>query len=186
MKKVLVIILLIFVVFVVINNFSPPGFQLKETAGKATLPFRYAELLSREPETKIQMPIRGVRKKQIADTWHAPRGGERLHKGQDIFAPLGTPVYSATEGYVWRIGENSLGGKTVSILGAGGRIFYYAHLDDYAEDLNTGDFITPESVVGFVGATGNAKGTPPHLHFGVYSSSGAIDPLTLLADPDSF
>jgi murein DD-endopeptidase MepM/ murein hydrolase activator NlpD len=186
MKKLIVLISLIFVCFAFINNFSPEDFKLKETAGRATLPFRYAEILARKPETKIQMPIRSIRKKQIADTWHAPRGGERLHKGQDIFAPRGTPVYSAAEGYVWRIGENSLGGKTVSVLGAGGRIFYYAHLDDYAKDLNTGDFITPENVIGFVGTTGNAKGTPPHLHFGVYGSSGAIDPLTLLADPDIF
>jgi murein DD-endopeptidase MepM/ murein hydrolase activator NlpD len=166
MKKFLVGISLIFVGFILINNFSSDSFQLKETTEKATLPFRYAELLAKNPETEIQIPIRSVRKK-------------RLHQGQDIFAPRGTPVYSATEGYVWRIGENSLGGKTVSVLGAGGRVYYYAHLKDYAENLKTGDYVTPETILGFVGNTGNAKGTPPHLHFGVYTRSGAINPLTL-------
>lgn len=128
------------------------------------------------------MPLQKVQKKEIANTWHAPRGGNRLHEGQDIFAPRGTPVYSVTKGYIYNIGENNLGGQTVSVAGAGGRYYYYAHLDSYAPGIEEGDYVTQQTVLGYVGTTGNAQGTPPHLHFGVYTPSGAINPLPLLAD----
>ena len=141
-----------------------------------------AKLSLQEPDRKIAMPLEDVAKKQIADTWHAPRGTDRLHEGQDIFAPKGTPVLSATSGFVYNIGENNLGGQTVSVVGAGGRIYYYAHLDAYAPGLRVGDPVTRRTVLGYVGTTGNAQGTPPHLHFGIYTSSGAINPLPLLTD----
>ena len=141
---------------------------------------RVARLYSKDPPRQIKVPLPGVTKKQIANTWQAPRGARRLHEGQDIFAARGTPVYSATNGYVYNIGENRLGGQTVSVIGAGGRIYYYAHLDSYAEGLEEGDYVTPQTKLGAVGTTGNAQGTPPHLHFGVYTPSGAIDPLPLL------
>lgn len=131
------------------------------------------------------MPLADVSRRQIADTWHAPRGTDRVHEGQDIFAPKGTPVYSATRGYIYEIGENNLGGQTVSVMGAGGRIYYYAHLNAYAPGLAEGDYVTTQTVLGYVGTTGNAQGTPPHLHFGIYTSSGAMNPLPLLLDRKS-
>lgn len=139
---------------------------------------RYRSLITKPPESKIQIPIRGVLPKQIADTWHASRGADRRHEGQDIFARRYTPVYSATEGYVIDIGENKLGGKTVSVIGAGGRVYYYAHLHAYG-DMVEGDLVSPDTILGYVGTTGNAAGTPPHLHFGVYTLTGPINPLTL-------
>ncbi|MGH9942242.1 MAG: M23 family metallopeptidase, partial [Pyrinomonadaceae bacterium] len=57
-------------------------------------------------------------------------------------------------------------------------------LDAYADGLAAGDYVTPDTVLGYVGTTGNAAGTPPHLHFGVYAPGGAVDPLPLLADRD--
>lgn len=143
---------------------------------------RVARLYTKEPDSRIAMPVQDVNKKQIADTWHAPRGTDRIHEGQDIFAPKGTPVLSATSGYIYKIGENNLGGQTVSVIGAGGRVYYYAHLDSYAPGIEVGDPVTTKTVLGYVGTTGNAVGTPPHLHFGVYTSSGAINPLPLITD----
>jgi murein DD-endopeptidase MepM/ murein hydrolase activator NlpD len=143
---------------------------------------RVARLYSQTPESKISMPFTNIRKQQIADTWQAPRGTDRRHQGQDIFAPKGTPILSATSGYVYKIGDNSLGGQTVSVIGAGGRVYYYAHLDAYAPNLEVGDPVTTRTVLGYVGTTGNAQGTPPHLHFGIYTTSGAINPLPLLKD----
>jgi murein DD-endopeptidase MepM/ murein hydrolase activator NlpD len=67
-------------------------------------------------------------------------------------------------------------------MGAGGRVYYYAHLDAYAPGIKEGDYVTTKSVLGYVGTTGNAAGTPPHLHFGVYATGGAINPLPLLTD----
>jgi len=122
--------------------------------------------------------------RKIADTWHAPRSGGRMHEGQDIFAPKGTKILSATNGYVYKIGENNLGGQTVSVISSGGRIYYYAHLDEYAPGLKVGDPVTTRTLLGFVGTTGNAQGTPPHLHFGVYTFGfgDAINPLPLITD----
>lgn len=143
---------------------------------------RIVKLYTQEPDTRIAMPVQDVSRKEIADTWQAPRGTNRRHEGQDIFAPRGTPVLSATSGYIYNIGENSLGGQTVSVVSKGGRIYYYAHLDSYAQGIEVGDRVTPRTVLGYVGTTGNAQGTPPHLHFGVYTPTGAINPLPLLTD----
>jgi murein DD-endopeptidase MepM/ murein hydrolase activator NlpD len=151
-------------------------------AGKLLLYARIARLYTEEPDRKIAMPLVGVSTRGISDTWHAPRGADRLHEGQDIFAPRGTPIYSATRGYIYHIGENNLGGNTVSVIGAGGRVYYYAHLESYAPMIEEGDQVNTSTVLGYVGTTGNAVGTPPHLHFGVYGSGGAINPLTLLID----
>lgn len=143
---------------------------------------RVARLYTQEPDTKIAMPLEDVRKKEIADTWQAPRGVDRRHEGQDIFAPRGTPILSGTNGYIYKIGENTLGGQTVWVIGAGGRTYYYAHLDSYARGIAVGDWVTTRTVLGYVGTTGNAQGTPPHLHFGIYGLTGAINPLPLLSD----
>jgi murein DD-endopeptidase MepM/ murein hydrolase activator NlpD len=143
---------------------------------------RIAKLYTQEPDTKLAMPLEDVRKKEISDTWQAARGDGRKHEGQDIFATRGTPILSATTGYIYKIGEDNLGGQTVSIIGKGGRVYYYAHLDSYARGIKIGDRVTTRTVLGYVGTTGNAQGTPPHLHFGVYTSSGAINPLPMLTD----
>ena len=143
---------------------------------------RILKLYTQAPDTRLAMPLEDVRKKEIADTWQAARGEGRKHEGQDIFAPRGTPILSATSGYIYNIGENNLGGQTVSVISKGGRVYYYAHLDSYARGIRVGDRVTTRTVLGYVGTTGNAQGTPPHLHFGVYTPSGAINPLPMLTD----
>jgi len=149
----------------------------------------YLRMHSLPPDEEILMPVHGVRVRQVADTFGAPRSGGRRHEGQDIFAPRGTPVYSATEGIVLRMGYGQLGGNYVYVLGPGGRRYYYAHLDAYAKGLEEGQEVRPDTLLGYVGNTGNARGTPPHLHFGVYGSrwrgdERVINPLVLLKDRD--
>ena len=151
-------------------------------ANKFLFVVHVAGLYAKAPDQNLEMPVQGVTKSQVADTWHVPREGDRLHEGQDIFAKRGTPVLSATDGYIFRIGENKLGGQTVSVIGAGGRIYYYAHLDSYAPNMAAGDHVTTQTVLGYVGNTGNAAGGPTHLHFGVYGREGALNPLPLLTD----
>jgi murein DD-endopeptidase MepM/ murein hydrolase activator NlpD len=143
---------------------------------------RILKLYTQAPDTRLAMPLEDVRKTEIADTWAAPRGDGRKHEGQDIFAQRGTPILSATSGYIYNIGENNLGGQTVSVISKGGRVYYYAHLDSYARGIKIGDRVSTRTVLGYVGTTGNAQGTPPHLHFGVYTFSGAINPLPMLTD----
>ncbi len=156
--------------------------HLADAWRRVTLPLELARLSAQPPDEVLLMPVEGVRLSQIADTWGAPRTGGRAHQGQDIFAPLGTPITSATEGYVVRITDRTLGGNSVFVLGAGDRRYYYTHLDAFAEGLSVGERVGPDTVLGYVGNTGNAASTPPHLHFGVYAAGGAIDPLPLLSD----
>jgi peptidoglycan LD-endopeptidase LytH len=146
------------------------------------LPWRVLRISARPADKALLMPVQSARVAAVANTWHAERSDRRRHEGQDIFAPRGTPVYSATDGIVVRIGHNRLGGNVVLVVGGGGRTYYYAHLDTHARGLEVGDLVHIGSVLGYVGTTGNARGTPPHLHFGVYSGSGAMNPLPLLID----
>lgn len=185
MKKLTLAVFLIFT-FLVIGNATGVTAAAERIAGKianrVVFLVRVAQLYTKDADQKLAMPVDGAEKAAIANTWQAPRDGSRLHQGQDIFAPRGTPIFSATEGYVARIGENALGGQTVSVVGAGGRVYYYAHLEAYAPQLREGDFVTKDTLLGYVGTTGNAAGTPPHLHFGVYGPGGATNPLPLLSD----
>jgi peptidoglycan LD-endopeptidase LytH len=141
----------------------------------------YAAYLVRLPQPKaLIVPVHGIRPGTVHNTWHASRdGGRRRHEGIDLFAPKGTPVRSATEGIISRIGTSKLGGKNVWVLGPGGQRHYYAHLDDYAY-IRTGQRIQEGAVLGYVGNTGNARHTPSHLHYGIYTTSGAINPFPLL------
>ncbi|WP_296947940.1 M23 family metallopeptidase [uncultured Massilia sp.] len=127
----------------------------------------------------LPVPVAGVQPAQLADTWGGARSGGRRHEGIDIFARRGTPVLSSTEGVVLRVGTNRLGGQVVWVLGPGGQRHYYAHLDRHG-DVHAGMRVAPGSVVGYVGNTGNARTTPPHLHYGIYVAGGAINPYPLL------
>jgi murein DD-endopeptidase MepM/ murein hydrolase activator NlpD len=140
----------------------------------------YAMRLASMPAPEfVTMPVSGVRPQGLRDTWHGPRSGGRKHEGIDIFAKRGTEVRSATEGIVLRVGDNRLGGLVVWVLGPGAQRHYYAHLDRFA-DVSTGMRVAAGTVLGYVGDTGNAAGTPPHLHYGVYEPGGAINPYTVL------
>ncbi len=141
----------------------------------------YAAYLVGLPQPKaVMVPVQGMRPVPVQNTWHASRdGGRRRHEGIDLFASKGTPVRSATEGIISRIGTSKLGGKVVWVLGPAGQRHYYAHLDGYAY-IRTGQCIEKGALLGYVGNTGNARRTPPHLHYGIYGDSGAINPFPLL------
>jgi murein DD-endopeptidase MepM/ murein hydrolase activator NlpD len=167
------------------GGFPPGGFGFSRSRALLAL---YASRLPDSPDRRILTPVQGARVRDVADTFRAPRGGGRIHEGQDIFARRGTPVVAATDGYVWRTGYGSLGGHYLFIVGAGARRYYYAHLDSYAAGIVEGRFVRAGEVIGYVGNSGNAVGTPPHLHFGIYFGSrrtgdyAVIDPLPLMVD----
>ncbi len=101
--------------------------------------------------------------------------GGRKHEGVDVFAPRGTPVVAVDDGRVSRVGNNRLGGKTVSLY-ANNYSFYYAHLD--SQLVNMGQRVNAGDTLGLVGNTGNAITTAPHLHFGIYATGRrSVDPL---------
>lgn len=128
----------------------------------------------------LRVPVEGVAASRIAATYGAPRGRSRTHQGVDIFSKRGTPVRSAALGIVTSIRDGGLGGKQVWVIGPGHERYYYAHLDAWNPSLGVGDVVRPGDLLGNVGTTGNARDTPPHLHFGVYGADGAHDPLPLL------
>jgi murein DD-endopeptidase MepM/ murein hydrolase activator NlpD len=139
---------------------------------------RYA----RSPSS-LTMPVQGVARAGLRSSWGEPRSGHRSHQGIDIFARRGTPVVAAAAGEVVRVGTTDrLGGNTVWVAGQGAVLYYYAHLDQHRPGLHVGERVEPGTVLGRVGTTGNARGTPPHLHFGMYPLSRALWPV----DPTPF
>ncbi len=123
----------------------------------------------------LGFPVAG-NKARTGSFWGASRdGGKRSHEGIDIFAPKLTPAIAAADGYITAVRDGGLGGKTVSLRPLDKNIsLYYAHLDKQL--VKEGQFVKKGDVVGLVGNTGNAKHTPSHLHFGIYSHEGAVDP----------
>lgn len=104
------------------------------------------------------------------DSWGYPRSGGRTHKGVDMFAAKGEPMYAVQSGTV-RIGSNTLGGKSIHLYANTGHYYYYAHLDGYA--VSNGQRVEQGQTIGYVGNTGNARFTSPHLHFEIHPNGGA-------------
>jgi murein DD-endopeptidase MepM/ murein hydrolase activator NlpD len=118
------------------------------------------------PSAGIVCPVRGP--SAYSDTYGAPRSGGRSHEGVDMLAPTGTPLVAVVSGYA-EFKYNSLGGNAVWVNGSNGNRYYYAHLSGFegsSRDVGQGE------VIGYVGDTGNASGTP-HLHFEVHPGGGA-------------
>lgn len=135
-------------------------------------------LLQQDPPAENSLP-NPLPEQGLADTWGAARSQGRTHEGIDIFAPRGTPIQSTTQGIVSKVGNNNLGGRVVVVVGPGGAGHYYAHLEDYA-DISPNDWVNAGDIIGYVGDSGNAKGTPPHLHYGIYINGSAVNPYPLM------
>ena len=135
-------------------------------------------------EAQLAFPVEGYTPRAIQSVWGDERdGGRRTHEGVDIFARRGTPVLATSEGVVNRVRSTPIGGKVVWLRdSARNASIYYAHLDSQA--VSSGQRVQPGDTVGFVGNTGNARTTPPHLHFGVYRrGEGAVNPDPFIRPP---
>ena len=136
---------------------------------------RYELTMRLEPI--LGFPVDGRGNEAIQSLYGVDRdGGAREHHGIDIFAPRGTPVLAAASGIVRSTSPNTLGGNVVWLLDTEReQSLYYAHLDRHA--VSAGQRVNLGDTLGFVGNTGNARTTSPHLHFGIYTRRGPIDPL---------
>lgn len=131
----------------------------------------------------LAFPVSGKNTRAVGSVFGDPRdGGGRKHHGVDIFAQRGTEALAVTAGSV-RTGQSNLGGNVVWLYDSKrGLNYYYAHLDSIS--IKSGARVSSGTVLGAVGNTGNAKSTPPHLHFGIYARfSGPVDPLPYLHAP---
>ncbi len=141
---------------------------------------------------RLLVPVEGIAPDDLDDTFSARRSGGRTHRAIDIMAPRGTPVLAISDGEIVRIHTNRLGGKVVYLRSADGAYdFYYAHLDAYAPGLEVGQTVRQGDVLGTVGNTGNARSTPPHLHFQVLRRSGRgrgtpVNPYRLFEQSDLY
>jgi murein DD-endopeptidase MepM/ murein hydrolase activator NlpD len=141
--------------------------------------------IRQQVEASLEFPVSGMDRRAVGSSFGVARdSGRRRHEGVDIFAPRRTPVVAAVDGWVTRQTTNRLGGKVVWVWAPSRRLsLYYAHLDEQA--VTPGERVAAGDVIGYVGNTGNARHTAPHLHFGVYAVlAGAVDPFPFIVDPD--
>ena len=123
----------------------------------------------------------------FTDTFRGPRAVVGWHHGEDIFAPIGAPVLAVADGNVFSVGWNDLGGNRLWLRDLNGNEFYYAHLSAFSPLAANGARVRAGDVLGFVGNSGDAETTPPHLHFEIHPVSllslgydGVIAPYTYL------
>jgi len=139
--------------------------------------------LSVSTAASVIFPVSGLNSGAIQSLFGDSRdGGRRSHHGVDIFAPRGTPVIAATDGVISSTRNGGLGGKTVWLRSSRtGASLYYAHLEE--QFVRRGNRVSAGDTLGLVGNSGNARTTPPHLHFGIYRN-GPVDPHPYIFEPN--
>lgn len=172
-RKLLGILLII----ITILNFFPQKVEAKTiynrtyswgTGKTADLKDAIASL-PKERVENLKLPILlDVPLTSLRNSWGDKRSGGRRHEGIDIMAPRGSFIISPTKAVVTRIDTGILGGKIVYTANPGNETFYYAHLDGYNPELKVGDILEPGDLIGYVGNSGDARFSSPHLHFTIY------------------
>ncbi|MGA0122283.1 MAG: choice-of-anchor P family protein [Gaiellales bacterium] len=163
---------------------APSGGAYDTTATQEAPPGGFSASPPIDPERREQLlsgaymfPVLGSTTADFSDDWGAPRATTGQHQGIDIFAPAGTPILAITDGTVFRVGWNSLGGRRLWMADRHGNLFYFAHLAGFSPLAKEGAQVRRGDVIGFVGTSGDAQGTPPHLHFEIHPGGGwAIPP----------
>ena len=123
----------------------------------------------------LRCPVDGA--VRFMNDWGFPRSGGRFHEGNDLFAARGTPVVAVVGGNAVQT-TGPIGGRQVKLLGDDGTTYYFTHLDTFG----AGGRVAAGTVIGTVGSTGNAAGSPPHLHFELHPGGGAaVNPYPSIA-----
>jgi murein DD-endopeptidase MepM/ murein hydrolase activator NlpD len=138
---------------------------------------------------RLALPVHGLTREALRDTFDEKRGGSRRHEALDILAPRNTPVLAVEGGRVAKLFVSKAGGITVYQFDpTAAYAYYYAHLERYANGLKDGDRVERRQVIGYVGTSGNAPPDTPHLHFAIFRLTDekrwwqgvAIDPYPVL------
>ncbi|MCX7193729.1 MAG: M23 family metallopeptidase [Proteobacteria bacterium] len=153
----------------------------------ASTRFAPAVVIVKPVTNQLLIPVAGVSASQLSDTFNQARGIDRRHEALDIPAPKGTHVFAVADGKVAKLFDSKPGGLTIYQFDISEKfVYYYAHLDRYAEGIEEGILLKRGDLIGYVGATGNAA--TPHLHFTIFElgpekqwwKGSAINPFTLL------
>ena len=126
------------------------------------------------PPGEFVFPVAGSA--TFTNDWLYPRPGGRYHQGIDLFAALGTPLVAVADGSLFNVGYNGLGGWRLWVRDRAGNSFYYAHLSAYAPAASEGARVARGTVLGYVGDSGDAQGTSPHVHFEIRPRGGGPVP----------
>ena len=149
---------------------AAPAPQPAAPPAAAVPPVGTPPLLTRPPddllERDLAMPVQGVPRTGLQDTYDDARGQGRVHNAIDIMATRGTPVLAVEAGRIAKLFTSKLGGLTIYQYDPTETYcYYYAHLDRYAPGIKEGDQVSRGQVIGYVGSTGDASPDGPHLHF---------------------
>ena len=137
----------------------------------------------------LTLPVEGIKRSELHSNFDEMRGSSRKHEALDILAPRNTPVLAVEDGKIARLFLSDAGGITIYQYDPSMTyVYYYAHLERYAEGLKEGNQIKRGEVIGYVGTTGNAPRNTPHLHFAIFKMTDekhwwqgtAIDPYSVL------
>jgi len=120
-------------------------------------------------------PAKGVLTSRFGPRMHPILKVAKLHKGTDWAAPIGTPVVAAFDGTISAAGDGGTYGNLIKMTHPGGNETRYAHLSAFAAGLKVGQTLRAGDLIGYIGTTGRSTG--PHLHFELYESGEAVDPL---------
>ena len=140
---------------------------------------------------ELMIPVVGIKREQLQDTFADARSEERVHNAIDIMAPPGTPVVAAADGEIAKFHDSEKGGITIYQYSRDRRtVYYYAHLQKRAENIKEKDFVKQGTVIGYVGDTGNSGAGNYHLHFSIIQLTDSnrfwdgtnINPYPLLKD----
>ena len=108
---------------------------------------------------------------------HPISGFNKMHKGVDFAAPIGTPIYAGGNGVIEFVGYNGGYGKYIRIRHNNGYKTAYAHLNSYRKGISKGIRVNQGDIIGYVGNTGRSTG--PHLHYEIIYQNEQINPMTL-------
>lgn len=176
---------------VVSTDLSEVDLPMRPTAQELPLPALDGKGSAAVAEGKLLVPVEGIKVAQLSDTYDQPRGSERHHEALDILAPKGAKVFAVAAGKVAKLFNSKPGGLTIYQFDPSDKFaYYYAHLDRYADHLKEGQALKRGELIGYVGSTGNADPSAPHLHFAVFELTPAkqwwkgrpLNPYPLLGD----
>jgi murein DD-endopeptidase MepM/ murein hydrolase activator NlpD len=179
------IVIVVFGAAVLVAAYAASGERHEKTSATAKVDDVIVQV---QTPSGVIIPVAGIHQQDLHDNFLDARTGH-VHNALDIMAPRGTPVLAAVDGTVRKLFTSRAGGITIYEFDrAQEKVYYYAHLDRYADGLEEGDAIARGAVIGYVGTTGNAPVNSPHLHFAIeilpptkeWWKGTAVDPFPIL------